>query len=275
MQTLQEFITANTGKANVGDTQQNIGQCVGLIEVWTDNLGLPHTWGNAIDLLANADTNSFIVVLNHLGDTSQFPPDGAIVVLGKPYGLLADGTYAGHTGISVNSDGNTLRLFEANDPDGSAPHMKDYAYDSCIGWLIPKITIPTTPSTDPLQACLQQHDQLVAKCDQQSKTIDNLNQIITDKNTQITGLNTTIQTQAKQIEDLTTSLSSKTPIAEQLPQCQKELEQAIEDRKGLNKQIDGLNKTISGLSGTSYKTVKSRTLINELLRRALQRVGLA
>ncbi len=275
MLTIQDFVTQNTGKPNIGDTPQNVGQCVGLIEVWTDNLGLPHTWGNAIDLLNDADPNSFTIVYNKIGDATQFPPDGAVVVLGKPYGLLADGTYAGHTGISVGSDGNTLRLFEQNDPEGGTPKMKEYTYDACVGWMIPKGTIPTTPSTDPLQVCLAQHDELVTKCDQQSTTIDNLNQIIKDKDTQISGLNTKVASQEGQIKDLQTSLDSKTPIAEQLPQCQKELEQANTDITGLHNQINSLNKTISGLSGTSYKTVKTRILVNEFIKRALQKVGLA
>ena len=52
---LQSFIAQYTGIANVGDTPQNKGQCVGLIEVWLDLFNLNHIWGNAADLLSNAD----------------------------------------------------------------------------------------------------------------------------------------------------------------------------------------------------------------------------
>lgn len=148
---LQAFIVATTG-VKVGDTKENYGECVGLVMKWTDNLGLPHTWGNAIDLLKNADPNFFDIVYNKLGDTSQFPPDGAIVVLGKPFGRLQDGNYAGHTGISKGSDGNTLRLFQQNDPTGSTPQMKEYSYDACIGWMVPKNV--NTTNTDALDACM-------------------------------------------------------------------------------------------------------------------------
>lgn len=137
---LNKFIQVTAGRSNLGDTPQNKGQCVGLIELWTDLLNLPHTWGNAIDLIKDADPNSFEIVYNKIGDTTQFPPDGAVAVLGKPYGLLLDGTYAGHTGVSKGSDGNTLRLWEQNDPQGSTPQLKEYSYDSCIGWIIPKVS---------------------------------------------------------------------------------------------------------------------------------------
>lgn len=291
---LQSFTNENTGKSGVGDTPQNIGECVGLIEVWNDNLGLPHIWGNAIDLLKNADPSHYDVVYNKLGDTSQFPPDGAIVVLGKPYGQLLDGTYAGHTGISKGSDGNTLRLFQQNDPDGSTPHMKDYTYDACLGWLIPKVTIPTTAlntyGIEPTNLTSVQvvydtwhkvsQGEYISKSDYDSKvnslqgTIDNLNGITKDKDQQIAGLNTKVSSLEGQITDLQTQLGSKSAIADKLPDCQKQLEQAIEDRSNLNDQLSEAKKINSGLSGTSYKTVSTQILMQELFKRLLVRLNL-
>jgi len=139
--TLQQFVAVNIGKPNLGDTPQNKGQCVGLIEVWLDALGVndPHLWGNAIDLLKNADPSKFDVVYNKPGDTTQFPPDGAVVVLGAPYGKQPDGTYLGHTGLSNKSSGVILRLFEQNDPLNGLPQIRQYDYTSCVGWLVPKL----------------------------------------------------------------------------------------------------------------------------------------
>lgn len=211
MQTLDEFINTNTGKADVGNTQDNRGQCVGLDSVWMDNLGIPHEWGNAIDLLKNADPNYFDVVYNKLGDTSQFPPDGAIVVLGKPYGLV-NGVYYGHTGLSINSDGNTLRLFEQNDPEGSTPHMKEYGYEACIGWLIPKIAVPTI-DTDTIRRNnaiynSTQYDQVCAMLslppqDNLGKDapFEEVKQKFDDKNNQIQRLQNDLKTAKQQAID--------------------------------------------------------------------------
>lgn len=129
--TLQEFQTRYTGVKNVGDTSANTGQCVGLIEVWTDNLGLVHTWGNAKDLPAAADRSVFDVILN---TPTNAPLPGDI--------LCFDGFYGagdGHTGIVVSATTDSATLFEQNDPEGSTPHLKTYSYAHAIGWLHPKI----------------------------------------------------------------------------------------------------------------------------------------
>lgn len=140
---LQLFIQNNIGKHNLGDTTANKGECVGLIELWLDVLGVndPHLWGNAVDLLNNADPIKFTIVKNDPNDTTQFPPDGAVVVLGKPFGIQPNGTYDGHTGLSIGSTGGELRLFQQNDPSGSTPGIKYYPYASCVGWLIPKVSL--------------------------------------------------------------------------------------------------------------------------------------
>ena len=134
--TLDEFITKYTGQSNVGDTPENIGQCVGLIEVYTDMLGLPHTWGNAKDLFTTADPSSFDIIQN---TPTNFPLAGDILVFGTTYG-----NGSGHTGIVVTADANTVTLFEQNDPVGSTPHETRYNYPDCLGWLHPKVsTLPT------------------------------------------------------------------------------------------------------------------------------------
>lgn len=124
---LQQFITTYTNKAGVGDTSQNVGQCVGLIEVWTDSLGLAHTWGDAKDLPSMADRSVFDVF------TSGVPLPGDIFCFDATYGAGR-----GHTGIVVSADTKFVTLFEQNDPEGSTPHLKQYTYAHAIGWLHPK-----------------------------------------------------------------------------------------------------------------------------------------
>lgn len=131
--TLLEFILKYYDQKNVGDTLENTGQCVGLIETWTDLLGLVHTWGNAKDLLVNADTGVFDVVQN---TPTNIPLPGDIFVFGKNYG-----GGLGHTGIVVAASVNIVSLFEQNDPKGATPRLKTYIYggpNDALGWLHPK-----------------------------------------------------------------------------------------------------------------------------------------
>ena len=134
---LLEFINRYYGELGVGDTPQNKSECVGLIEVWLDILGIndPHLWGNAKDLLANADPAKFDIVMNDPNDYHQFPPYGAIMVAGLQWG-----SGLGHCGVVLRANGYNFSLFQQNDPVGSYPHIKDYSnYAGWEGWLIPKL----------------------------------------------------------------------------------------------------------------------------------------
>src|SRR5664279_2756913 len=74
---LSLFMGAETGKAGAGDTTANKGQCVGLVEKWADLLKLPHIWGNAADLLSNADKSAYGRITN---TPTNYPSPGDIVV---------------------------------------------------------------------------------------------------------------------------------------------------------------------------------------------------
>ena len=124
---LAPFISQYLGKSGTGDTPQNRGQFVGLVEVWLDANKKPHIWGNADQLLANADPKSYKRTNNI---PTNNPPPGAIVCW--------DGTWgggAGHTAIVVASNVNLLVVFEQNDPDGSAPVVATHNYGGIQGWL--------------------------------------------------------------------------------------------------------------------------------------------
>lgn len=121
------FIRQYLGKANTGDTPGNLGQCVGLIEVWLDANKKPHIPGNAVDLLANADLRIYRRTTN---TPNNYPNPGSIVCW--------DGTWGagyGHTAIVVASSVLQLVVFEQNDPDGAPPLVATHDYAGVEGWL--------------------------------------------------------------------------------------------------------------------------------------------
>lgn len=119
------------GLTAVGDTPENRGECVGLVELWIDMLGLPHVWGDAKDLLANADAGHFRRVNN---GPDNYPSPGDIVVWNDSWG-----SGHGHTAIAVTGAPALFIAFEQNDPIGSTPALKCYDYKGVAGWLVPKV----------------------------------------------------------------------------------------------------------------------------------------
>lgn len=160
MMNYQDFFNQNNGKGDVGDTPENKGQCVGLIEVWTDNLELPHTWGNAKDLLNDADPAHFTIIKN----TPQgVPEQGDIVVWSGAYN-----NGPGHTGICHgNANTDTFDCFEQNDPLNSPCHVKNYNYTSVLGWLKPSVK-PT------VEVFADKFNELVDK----STAVDSISQLL-------------------------------------------------------------------------------------------------
>lgn len=128
---LSWFIKQFTGWAFAGDTPDNRGQCVGLAQVWIDCLGLPHVWGNAKDMLLDADPKSF---RRNVNTPTNCPLPGDIVVWGPSWGAGY-----GHTGIAVTATVMDMVVFQQNDPDGSTPHLKTYSYSGVSGWLHPLV----------------------------------------------------------------------------------------------------------------------------------------
>lgn len=125
---LLSFIASYWGKANTGDTPENRGQCVGLVELWIDANKRPHIYGNAVDLLADAPTAAYTVVGNV---PANYPPTGAIVCWGGTWG----GGF-GHTAVVVVATRDVLVVFEQNDPEGSAPVVAKHDYSGVQGWLV-------------------------------------------------------------------------------------------------------------------------------------------
>jgi hypothetical protein len=128
--TYSEFKNKYMG-VKCGNTAANMGECVGLVSLWMDNLNIPHEWGNAKDLLANANTQ-YVDVINNTAD--NFPVQGDIMVWGASWG----GGY-GHTGVVEQADKSTFITFEQNNPGGNPPEAIGHrSYAGVIGWLHPK-----------------------------------------------------------------------------------------------------------------------------------------
>lgn len=106
---LDQFIAQYNGKPGIGDTPENDGQCVGLVEKWLDALGAPHIWGDAFALPANADPSAYVITPN---SPSYVPSPGDIGCEPKGWG----GSDVGHTFIvAPGTDAEHLVVFEQND----------------------------------------------------------------------------------------------------------------------------------------------------------------
>jgi surface antigen len=135
--TLQEFISNYNGQTNVGDTEANKGQCVGLIEVWLDAISAgSHIWGNANDLMGNANSDYFDVIAN---TPTGVPAAGDVICWSAGFG----GSAVGHTAIVESADVNTFTVFEQNDRIGGgngACRTHTFSnYDHVQGWIHPRV----------------------------------------------------------------------------------------------------------------------------------------
>ena len=102
---------------------ENAGQCVGLVEVWIDVNKHPHIFGNAADLLVNADRAHYTVTID---GPANFPPMGAIVCWDGTWG----GGY-GHTAVVLAANAMQLVVFEQNDRRAqrrSSPRIRTAAW---------------------------------------------------------------------------------------------------------------------------------------------------
>lgn len=182
------FLSQYLGHGAIGDTAENTGQCVGLVEVWTDSLLLPHTWGDADQLFNDADTNFFQKIVN---TPDNIPQVGDIVVFSGDFNKGV-----GHCGISNGvGDANAFQLFEQNDPLGSACHLATYNYQFVIGWLRPlssKDTLPVNKATfEKLVTKSTAYDTFVSAG---YTTIDDVKKALGQKDAEIADLKSQLQT---------------------------------------------------------------------------------
>jgi len=131
---LSDFIEKYGGKKNVGNTPGNSGECVGLIMVYIQELGLSHIWGNARDIFQNAPDNQYEKIENA---PDIYPNEGDI--------LCWNGTMGGNHGhiaivISSDPEKDTVEVFESNNPYENPPRKHTYSnWRGIIGWLKPHV----------------------------------------------------------------------------------------------------------------------------------------
>lgn len=127
MPSLSTFLCNYLGRANVGDTDENRGECVGLVQCWLDELQTPHIWGNAKDLLANADVKAYRVYHNL---PSNYPVPGDVIVWDEHMG----GGY-GHCAVVVAANIHYVGFLEQNNPEGNGCRLSTSTYVHVLGWL--------------------------------------------------------------------------------------------------------------------------------------------
>jgi len=125
---LLAFVEKYLGHAGSGDTPENKGQCVGLVELWCDACGTPHIPGNAVDLLALADPAHYLRIAN--GPTN-YPAAGDIVCWDASWGAGY-----GHCAVVLAASPMQLAVFEQNDPEGASPLVATHSYGGVAGWLV-------------------------------------------------------------------------------------------------------------------------------------------
>ena len=132
---LKKFIKKYEGVIeDVGNTPQNKGECVGLVQLWIAKLGLKHCWGNAKDIFANASPNEYEKVENA---PDIYPDEGDIICWNSTMG-----NGFGHIAIVISSDPekDTVEVFESNNPYGEPPRKHTYSnWRGIIGWLKPYV----------------------------------------------------------------------------------------------------------------------------------------
>jgi surface antigen len=246
---LQDFSAATTGKV-VGDTPENKGQCVGLVEVWIDAFGLPHIWGNAKDLLTNADKNAYDVIYN---TPTNVPAPGSIVCWDATWG----GGF-GHTALVLKADVNTITVLEQNNPIGSPVKQATHTYPGVQGWIYPKVFAQTfnqvvadTTMQDAVTACQTQ----LKSATENNKNLQE--QIVRDENT-INGLRINIETLQKDVNTLkldknesdNSVIALKLEIAEIHKQDADYGKQAIQAREIKDKLENGVKEVMDALEKT-------------------------
>jgi hypothetical protein len=229
---LLDFIDQYSGVANVGDTPENVGECVGLIEAWLNEQGHPqNVWGNAKDLLANAGPE-FEVIGN---SEANYPLPGDILCFNGRWG----GGY-GHTGVVTSADPQTFTLFEQNNPTGSAPHLVQHSnYSNVQGWMRLKVN---NQGDDPMPASKDTADETTVRLAYQMG-------LMREATPEDIAMRSGRQTEEALLRDVATSEEHGEVIRRfnEWPVLQTKVGDLTTQAQGQQKSIDGLTKQIETL----------------------------
>lgn len=161
MLSLKEFIKKYNGIPNVGNTDANKGECVGLAMLWVENLSLSHIWGHAKDIYNNALSKEYKKIKN---SPNVYPLAGDIIC----WNATTGGGY-GHIAVVTESDpkNDTFTVFEQNNPYKSPPKITKYTnWNGVIGWLHPYVL------DVPEETCEDKIKELQVQLDEVTKTKD-------------------------------------------------------------------------------------------------------
>jgi hypothetical protein len=153
MSTLAEFVAKYTDQ--VATSPHGLGgECVDLVvlyvaEVIGDKEDRPFT-GNAVDIFGQRSApGGYKWVRNDLGNLTQVPPRGAIMVWGGP-STVGTGPL-GHVDIVLDATGTYFNGFDQNWPLHARCRVVRHSYVDVIGWGYPQNwdaqPIPIEPQT--------------------------------------------------------------------------------------------------------------------------------
>jgi len=223
------FFNKYNGVPNVGNTPENKGQCVGLVMVFIADLGLPHIWGHAKDIYANAGSE-----YEKIPNTPEGVPQlGDIIVWNGRMG----GGY-GHIAIVEKATVDSFTSFDQNYPTGSAPRLVEHTYSSVIGWLRPKVA---TISNE-LATCLKLHSEAVTGLEQVKKQLKEKTDYIEIREEYVKRLekavdekDAIISAQGRTIDTKSAELQTKT---QQLLELQQELKQTSDSLAKKSEEVE-------------------------------------
>jgi surface antigen len=261
---LQDFIAGTTGKV-VGDTPQNKGQCVGLVEVWLDTFGLPHIWGNAKDLLTNADKNAYDVIYN---TPTNVPAPGSIICWDSSWG---EGD--GHTALVLKADVNSFTVLEQNNPIGSPVRQGTHAYQGVQGWIYPKVFAQTfnqvvvdTSLQDAVTACQTQLKSATESNAKLQEQITSDEDVIRTLRTEKENIQKELdQVKLKRNESDSSVIALKNEIAEIHKQDADYLSDSLKANEIADERLKHLKK-IMDAAGIQYDPLKEEEIMHEIAK---------
>jgi len=123
------------------------GQCVSVSSEFAVLNGWPELFGSGDDTALHIYNNGVAGYQKIANAVGNFPAPGDLFFFGALYG-----GGAGHTGVVVSANANTVILAEQNDPYGSGVHEKAYSYNGAMGWFHHPSAAPAPVPTPPAGA---------------------------------------------------------------------------------------------------------------------------
>jgi len=165
------------------------------------------------------------------------PEKGSIMLWNKNAG----GGY-GHVAIFIEGDVNSFKSFDQNWPTGSLCHIQGHYYKNILGWLKPK--------GEP-----KEEQNVEDKISDLQTELKSANEALAEKSLEVNNLRTSLETQERDNKDL----------AEQLLEARTQRNQAVGEKKDLERKVADLEKQIVSLKSDITSLQESETRLREAL----------